>query len=52
MCIINFLLKSGLTVAIFFLEEKKLEKLGLTGEFTSAHAYYMIIPSFQSQFLV
>ena len=36
----------------FFVDEKKLLKLGVTGELISVHSYYMIIPSFQSQFLV
>ena len=36
----------------FFLDEKNLQKLGLTGEPISVYSYYMIIPSFQSQFLV
>ena len=34
----------------FFIDEKNLQKLGLTGELISVYSYYMIIPSFQSQF--
>ena len=36
----------------FFIDEKNLQKLGLTGELISVYSYYMIIPSFQSYFLV
>ena len=36
----------------FFIDEKDLQKLGLIGELISAYSYYMIIPVFQSQFLV
>ena len=48
---INLLLKSGLTVVIFFTDEKNLQRFGLTGELNSIESYYMILP-FQSQFLV
>ena len=41
-------MKSGLTVVIFFIDEKSLQKLGVTGELLSALLYYMIIHSFQS----
>ena len=36
----------------FFIDQKNLQKLGLTGELISVYSYYMIINSFQSQFLV
>ena len=36
----------------FFIDEKNLQKLGLAGELISAYLYYMIILSFQSQFMV
>ena len=36
----------------FFIDEKTFEKLGLTGERISAYLYYMIILSFQRQFMV
>ena len=36
----------------FFIDEKNLQKLGLTGELISVYSYCMIIPSFQSYFLV
>ena len=35
-----------------FIDEKNLKKIGLTGELSSVQSYYMIIPSFQSQFSV
>ena len=35
MYMLNLLLKSGLSVAIFFIDEKKMQKFGLTGEFIS-----------------
>ena len=35
----------------FFIDEKNLQKLGLTGELISAYLYYMIILSFQSNYL-
>ena len=36
----------------FFIDEKNLQKLGLTGELISVYSYYMIIPCFQNHFLV
>ena len=36
----------------FFINEKNLQKLSVTGELLSAYSYHMINPSFQSQFLV
>ena len=36
----------------FFIDEKNLQKLGLLGELISAYLYYMIILSFQRQFMV
>ena len=36
----------------FFIDEKDLQKLGLAGELMPVYSYYMIINSFQSQFLV
>ena len=36
----------------FFIDEKSLQRFGLTAEVISVSSYYMIILSFQSQFLV
>ena len=36
----------------FFIDVKNLQKLGLAGELISAYLYYMIILSFQSQFMI
>ena len=36
----------------FYIDEKNLQKFGLTGELLSVGSYYMRIPSFQSQILV
>ena len=36
----------------FFIDEKNLQILDVKGEILSVYLYYMIIPSFQSQFLV
>ena len=33
------LLKSGLTVALFFIDEESLQKFDLTGEFSSVYPY-------------
>ena len=48
MNIIFFLLKSGLTITNVFIDEKNLQKSGMTGELISVHSYYMILSSFQS----
>ena len=48
----NLLLENGLKVVIFLIDEKNLQKLGLTGELISASEYYMITLSFQGQFMV
>ena len=45
-------MKNGITVAIFFVDEKNVEKLGVTGDLLSVYSYYMMIPSFYSQVLV
>ena len=36
----------------FFIDEKNLEKLGVTGERLSVYSYYMMIRFFHSQVLV
>ena len=36
----------------FFIDEKNLQKLGVTGELLSVYSYYMMIRSFYSQVLV
>ena len=36
----------------FFIDEKNLEKLGVTGELLSVYSYYMMIRFFHSQVLV
>ena len=47
-----FFIKKWFKRRHFFIDEKNLQKLGLTGELISVNSYYMTIRSFQSQFLV
>ena len=48
----KFIIEKWVNRRHFFIDEKNLEKLGLTGELIFAYLYYMIILSFQSQFMV
>ena len=48
----KFIIEKWVNRRHFFIDDKILQKLGLTGELISAYLYYMIILSFQRQFLV
>ena len=43
-----FFIKKWFKRRHFFIDEKNLQKLGLTGELISVNSYYMTIRSFQS----
>ena len=48
----KFIIEKWVNRRYFFIDEKNLQNLGLTGQLISAYLYYMIILSFQSQFVV
>ena len=48
----KFVIEKWVNRRHFYIDEKNQQKFGLTGELISVKSYYMIIPSFQSQFLV
>ena len=48
----KFFIKKWFNRVHFLIDEKNVQKLALTDEPISVHSYYIIIPSFQSQFLV
>ena len=48
----KFIFQKWINRSHFFIYQKNLKKLGLAGELISAYLYYMIIFSFQSQFMV
>ena len=48
----EFIIEKWVNRRHFFIDEKKLQKLGFSGQLISAYLYYMIIFSFQIQFVV
>ena len=48
----KFIFQKWINRSHFLIYQKNLKKLGLAGELISAYLYYMIIFSFQSQFMV
>ena len=48
----KFIVEKWVNCRHSFIDEENLQKLGLTGELISAYLYYVIIHSFQSQFMV
>ena len=48
----KFVIEKWVNRRHFYIDEKNQQKSGLTGELISVKSYYMIIPSFQSQFVV
>ena len=48
----KFISEKWVNLRHFFIDVKNLPKLGLAGELISAYLYYMIILSFQSQFMI
>ena len=48
----KFISEKWVNLRHFFIDVKNLQKLGLAGELISAYLYYMIILSFQSQFVI
>ena len=48
----KFVIEKWVNRRHFYIDEKNQQKFGLAGELISVKSYYMIIPSFQSQFVV